>query len=265
MLPQAIRKLSCNPTLRGVGHRLHLNHFVRLIYCRLLSASGLLQVSCLGVNAIFKTSSSKQLAFVDYVIITEREAIEAALCTLKAGDTFLDVGCHYGIFSVLASKLVGPAGRVIAVEPHPESLEVLKENLALNRCENVEILNLAFSETTGPLALAYNEYCAGPRRASDPPSAVHTAQGMAGDEALRNAPIPTAMKIDVDGEEFAVLNGLKQTLSKSACRRLCLEMHPASLPSGITKETIMKFIRDCGFRILSESSRSAEVHVVASR
>ena len=112
-----------------------------------------MQVSCLGVNAVFKTSSSKQLAFVDYIITSERDAIEAALCTLKAGDTFLDVGCHYGIFSVLASKMVGPAGRVIAVEPHPESLEILKGNLALNRCENVQILNLAFSDTTGPLAL----------------------------------------------------------------------------------------------------------------
>jgi FkbM family methyltransferase len=265
MLPQAIRKLSCNPTLRNVGHHLRLNHFVRRVYCRLLSASGLLQVSFLGVNAVFKTSNSKQLAFVDYIITSERDAIEAALGTLKAGDTFLDVGSHYGIYSVLASKLVGPAGRVIAVEPHPESLEVLKQNLALNRCENVEVLNLAFSDTTGPLALAYNEYCAGPRRASDPPSAVHAAQGMAGDEALRNAPIPTAMKVDVEGQEFAVLSGLKQTLSSTACRRLCLEIHPPSLPSGINKETIMMFIRDRGFKILSESSRSAEVHVVASR
>jgi FkbM family methyltransferase len=265
MVPQVIRKLSCNPTLRSVGHRLRLNHFVRRVYCRLLSASGVLQVSFLGVNAVFKTKSSKQLAFVDYIVTSEKDAIEAALCTLKAGDTFLDVGCHYGIYSVLASKMVGPAGRVIAVEPHTESLEVLKENLAFNRCENVDVLNLAFSDTTGPLALAYNEYCAGPRRTSDPPSAVHTAQGVAGDEALGNTHVPTAVKIDVEGHEFAVLNGLRQTLSSAACRRLCLEIHPSSLPSGINKEAIMKFIRTCGFITLNESARSADIHLVACR
>jgi FkbM family methyltransferase len=187
------------------------------------------------------------------------------LCTLKAGDTFLDVGCHYGIFSVLASRLVGPAGRVIAVEPHPESLEVLKENLALNCCENVDVLNLAFSDTTGPLALAYNENFAVSRRASDPPSAVHTAQGMAGDDALRSAAVPAAVKIDVEGHEFAVLNGLEQTLSDAACRRLCLEIHPPMLPSGVNKDSITKFIQNCGFTILSENARSADIHVLASR
>jgi FkbM family methyltransferase len=265
MLPLAVRKLSCNPALRRVGHRLHVNHLVRRLYCRLLSASGMLHVSCLGVDAVFKTRNSKQLAFMDYIITSERETIEAALCNLKAGDAFLDVGCHYGIYSVLASKMVGPTGRVIAVEPHPESLEVLRENLALNRCENVEVLNLAFSDTTGPLALAYNDNCAGPRRASDPPSTVHTAQGMAGDEALRHVPTPTAAKIDVEGHEYAVLSGLKQALSSPSCRRLCLEVHPPLLPPGIGKDEVLSLVRAYGLNVVSEHTRAADIHVVASR
>jgi FkbM family methyltransferase len=219
MLPLAIRKLSCNPRLRQFGHRLHVNHLVRRVYCRLLSASGQLQVSCLGVQAVFQTSSSKQLAFVDYILTSEREAIEAALCTLQPGDTFLDVGSHYGIYSVLASKLVGPAGRVIAVEPHPESLQVLRANLALNGCGNVEALNAAFSDSSGPIAMAYDENFATVQRASKPNSTTHTGrglsaqdhsvqghsvqghsvQGLAGDEALRHRPVPAAMKIDVEG------------------------------------------------------------------
>ena len=265
MLPTAVREFACNLAVRRVARRLHVTPLARRVYCRLLTNSGALEVSCLGVNAIFKGRNSKQLAFMDWIFTTERHAIEAALSDLKAGDTFLDVGCHYGMYSVLASKLVGPAGRVIAVDPHPESLEVLRENLAVNRCENVEVLNLAFSDATRPIAMAYNEYFAGPRRASDPPSAVHTAQGMAGDEALRNAPIPAAMKIDVEGDEFAVLCGLKRTLSLAACRKLCLEIHPPSLPSGVNQERIMRFIRNCGFNILTESARSTEVHVVATR
>lgn len=265
MLPLAIRKLSCNPALRRVGHRLHVNHFVRRVYCRLLSASGRLQASCLGVNAVFKTSNSQQLAFVDYILTSEREAIEAALCTLQPGDTFLDVGCHYGIYSVLASKRVGSAGRVISVEPHPESLQVLRANLVLNGCQNTEVLDGAFSDTTGPLALAYNENFATLQRVSNPPSAVHSARGMAGDEALRDFPVPAAIKIDVEGHEYAVLSGLKQTLSSPSCRRLCLEIHPPMLPSGIGKDDVLKFVRDSGFNILTETVRSADIHVVASR
>jgi FkbM family methyltransferase len=265
VLPLAVRKLSCNPALRRVGHRLHVNHFVRRLYCRLLSGSGMLHFSCLGVDAVFKTSNSKQLAFMDYIITSEREPIEAALGGLKPGDSFLDVGCNYGIYSILASKLVRPTGRVIAVEPHPESLQVLRANLTLNGCQNAEVLDIAFSDTTGPLALAYNQNCAGPYRESDPPSTVHTMRAMSGDDALRQQPVPAAVKIDVEGHEFAVLCGLQRTLSSAACRRLCLEIHPGLLPAGVNANAILCFIRNCGFKVLSERTRSGEVHVVASR
>jgi FkbM family methyltransferase len=265
MLPLAVRKLSCNPALRRVGHRLHVNHLVRRLYCRLLSASGMLQVSCLGVNAVFKTNNSKQLAFMDYILTSEREAIEAALCTLQPGDAFLDVGCNYGIYSVLASKLVGPAGRVIAVEPHSESLQVLRENLALNGCQNVEVMDVAFSDMTGPVVLAYNENFASLQRVSDPRAAGHAARGMAGDEALRDCPVPAVMKIDVEGHEHAVLSGLEYTLSSPSCRRICLEIHPPLLPSGIGKDDVLKFVRERGFNVLTETARSTDIHIIASR
>jgi len=265
VLPLAVRKISCNPLVRGVAHRLHLTHFARGVYCRLLSRNGELHVACLGVDVVFKTRNSKQLAFLDYILTTERDAIEAALCHLSMGNTFLDVGSHYGIFSILASKLVGPAGKVIAVEPHGGALEVFRENLTLNRCANVEVLNLAFSDTTGPVALACHEYGMGIQPSSDPVSTVNTIQGIAGDEALREFPIPTAVKIDVEGHEFAVLSGLKQTLSSEACRLLSVEVHPSLLPSGINKDSILTFIRECGFNVLRESVRSMEVQVVASR
>jgi FkbM family methyltransferase len=265
MLPGLIRRFSCSPTVRAFARRLGITEFARNLYCSLLARNGELQISCLGVNAVFKGRDSKQLAFVDYIFTTEKDAIEAALSPLKPGDTFLDVGSHYGTYAVLASKLVGPTGKVIAVEPHPESLEILRENLAVNRCENVEVLDYAFSDTTTPLALAYNKYCAGPVRESDPDSVVHTTQGMAGDEALRNAATPAAVKIDVEGHEFAVLSGLKRTLSTASCRSLCLEVHPSLLPSGITQESIIEFIRKCGLTVLSESARSQDFHVVATR
>lgn len=265
MLPPAIRKLSCNPGLRRFAHHLHLSHLARRVYCRLLSSNGALQVSCLGVNAVFKTANSKQLSFVDYIATSESYTIEAALCDLKTGDTFLDVVCHYGIFSLLAAKLVGPAGLVIAVEPHPEPLQVLRTNLAVNRCENVRILDFAFSDTTGPLELAFNEYTASAQQASDLPSTVQTVRSMAGDEALRNTPVPASVKIDVEGHEFAVLRGLKQTLSNPACRRLCLEIHPPLLPPGVSEDGIMTFIRECGFSVVSDNKRSAEFLVIAAK
>jgi FkbM family methyltransferase len=266
MLPLAIRKISCHPLVREVAHRLHVTRFARGLYCRLLAGDGELHVSCLGVDAVLKTRNSKQLAFVDYILTTERDSIEAALRHLTVGDTFLDVGSHYGIFSILASKLVGPMGKVIAVEPHGGALQVLRENLVVNRCENVEVMNFAFSDTTGPIALAYHENGMGIRSPlSDAASTRNTVQGKSGDDALRGFSIPAAVKIDVEGHEFQVLTGLKQTLSSAACRLLSVEVHPSLLPSGISKGSIMTFIRECGFKTFDENIRSMEFQIVASR
>jgi FkbM family methyltransferase len=263
MLPVVVRKFGCNPAVRRLASRLHVTQLARDVYCRLLTNGGILPVSLLGVEAVFKTDNSKQMAFLDYILTTERDVIEAALGDLKTADAFLDVGSHYGIFSILASKIVGPAGRVIAVEPHPGALEVLRQNIRVNHCENIQILNQALSDTTNPLSLAFNENGAGIQRSSDPSSALHVVPGITGDEALRGAPIPAAVKIDVEGHEYAVLNGLRQTLSSPCCRRLCLEIHPTLLPEGIDQSGIMTFLDGCGFHVLSESSRPPAVHVVA--
>jgi FkbM family methyltransferase len=265
MLPAAIRKLSCSPVVRGVAHHLHLTQFARSVYCRLLARDGELRVSCLGVDAVFKSRNSKQLVFVDYILTTERSIIEETLRDLKEGDTFLDVGCHYGIFSVLASKLVGPKGRVIAVEPHPESLQVLRENLVANHCKNVNVLEVAFTDKTSPVTMAYDVNFAVLVRETDPSMAVYTTQGTAGDEALSSMPVPNAIKIDVEGHEFAVLQGLRQTLSNASCRRVGLEVHPGLLPTGVDQDSIVTFLRDCGLNVQNESARSAAVHLIAAR
>jgi FkbM family methyltransferase len=265
MIPSSIRRMSYAPAVRWVVQRLHLGGVARRFYCRLLSRSGALKTSCLGITATFKAHNYRQLAFVDSILTTERAAIETTLRDLKPGDVFLDVGCHYGIYSVLASKLVGSTGRVFAVEPHPGTLEILRENLSLNGSENVHVLNVALTDTTGSLALSYNENGSHRQRASDAISTVHIVQAVSGDELLTHSPVPTVIKIDVEGHEFAVLCGLKRTLSKSVCRRLCLEIHPHLLPSAVGLNEIMSLVRSCGFEIISEIARPPEVHVIASR
>jgi FkbM family methyltransferase len=65
---------------------------------------------------------------------------------LRPGDTFVDLGANIGYFSLLASKIVGPAGSVIAVEASPQTFGLLKANLDRNHCENVTALNVAATE-----------------------------------------------------------------------------------------------------------------------
>ena len=62
--------------------------------------------------------------------------------TISKGDTVIDVGANIGCFSILASRLVGPTGRVIAIEPEPSTHERLLKNIELNQATNIKPLRL---------------------------------------------------------------------------------------------------------------------------
>lgn len=65
------------------------------------------------------------------------------------GMTVVDVGANLGYYSLLASRLVGPSGRVIALEPNSENCRLLLSSLRLNGSTNVELLPVAADGTTG--------------------------------------------------------------------------------------------------------------------
>jgi tRNA G37 N-methylase Trm5 len=56
---------------------------------------------------------------------------------LHPGGTFVDVGAHIGYYSLEAAPLVGPGGRVIAVEPNPETVRRLRDNIGASGATNV--------------------------------------------------------------------------------------------------------------------------------
>ena len=61
----------------------------------------------------------------------------------KEGDTVVDVGAHIGHYTIIASKRVGPNGKVIAIEADPRNWDMLNRNIKLNQLTNVISLNYA--------------------------------------------------------------------------------------------------------------------------
>jgi len=68
---------------------------------------------------------------------------------VKAGDTCIDIGANLGYFSVPLSRLVGPRGRVLAVEPVAVFRSVLHHNLGQFSLQNVEVFPFALGEEDG--------------------------------------------------------------------------------------------------------------------
>jgi FkbM family methyltransferase len=72
---------------------------------------------------------------------------------LRPGDTFIDVGANIGCVSALASRLVGPHGVVVAIEPAPVASAALQETVAMNHLTNIRLVAAAVSDRDDELPL----------------------------------------------------------------------------------------------------------------
>lgn len=83
----------------------------------------------------------------------EHESLAWCRRVVQPGVTVVDAGAHIGYYTRLLAEMVGPSGRVLAFEPHPESVAVLRRNVAGRRYRHVETCDRALSDHSGAAAL----------------------------------------------------------------------------------------------------------------
>lgn len=139
---------------------------------------------------------------------------------LRPGDCFVDVGANIGMLTLLARRLVGDTGRVVACEPNPPLRTRIDALVRDNNLANVDVVGTALGEQPGTAEL--HEYSGhtgwGSLAASGPAGAAATKKWQVpvarGDDVLAHldGAQPMAIKIDVEGFEVPVLRGLAETL-----------------------------------------------------
>ena len=139
---------------------------------------------------------------------------------LRPGDAFVDIGANLGLVSLLASRLVGPAGVVLACEPNPSLGSRLQSHVQRNGLRHVQIVAEALGSEAGVAEL--REYAGhsgwGSLSAVGPEgeveTAIHRVAVVAGDDVAARIPgvHPLVIKIDVEGHEVPVVRGLARTL-----------------------------------------------------
>ncbi|MEE2790109.1 MAG: FkbM family methyltransferase [Acidobacteriota bacterium] len=131
---------------------------------------------------------------------------------LVTDDVCLDIGANIGVMTLLAASLVGPRGRVIAVEPNPDNVQLLYKGLLRNRFTNVEVLPLAAADRRSVFAMSglSNTELIHPDTAS--PSSRLT-QSVILDEILGQLPRLDFVKLDIEGQEPAALRGLHRLVA----------------------------------------------------
>lgn len=191
----------------------------------------------------------------------EEELTRTFLRFLKPGMVFFDVGSHFGYFSLLALRLVGPTGQVHAFDPTPSTFQVLSKNLAGR--PNVRLNNAAAYSSDDTLTFndfgveysAFNSLYAGKierdeRRGLTPRSVQVNAVALDGYIA-RTGVVPDFLKIDAEGAELDILRGMERTLAEKR-PMLTLEVGDIAPPSGAENLTpsrdVVKFMLDRGYR-----------------
>jgi FkbM family methyltransferase len=85
--------------------------------------------------------------------LDRRQELHRIVDSLRSGDTFVDAGANFGMFSLYGAQAVGPSGRVLAIEPNPTMLERLRFNVAANGFANVAIAPVALGAASGKASL----------------------------------------------------------------------------------------------------------------
>ena len=183
----------------------------------------------------------------------ERETRQLLERRLRPGMVALDVGAHVGYYTRLLAERTGPAGQVIAFEPHPRTHETLRRNLG--HLSNVTTLQLAASAHSGSAqlydylmmsasgSLHYDETLAHQQRAqmgADDRAPRHDAGFQMQRYQVRTAAIDDCLeelgvkrvdlvKMDIEGAELDALRGMKRTIAASPGLMLVMEYNPGAL------------------------------------
>lgn len=173
--------------------------------------------------------------------------------------TMIDAGANEGAYTIYAAARIGPAGRVMAIEPSPRELERLRANLELNNAANVTVVPAALAERPGQVELQIAEDAHAGQNTFG--SFVYPGVGSSGQVGVTATTIDMlvdehgldrvdVIKLDLEGAEERALTGARQTLRRFR-PLLVLEAAEASLArQGGSAAAVNALLAEDGYRIL---------------
>ena len=179
-------------------------------------------------------------------------AAEARVCgeLLRPGDVFVDGGANIGLFALACARIVGSEGRVLACEPSPGTIELLRKNTRANRLPAMNLHQVALGADDGTARFTMFEAGSGLASFAPEIEGGHTI-----DVAVTTLDRLTAgfgdrvalVKLDIEGAEAKALQGASELIARSA-PLFVLEVEPAHLArQGSSVEDLMAVMQPHGY------------------
>ena len=195
----------------------------RKINCRPLKAIRKFLVTTLGFNRYIRLVSRVYLLLVGAGFMQKKyPELFFLKKIIRPGFTCLDIGANLGYYSTFLSRLAGPEGKVLAVEPVPAFQEIWRENVKISGVANLSMwpyalggentrIRMGTPERDGLLHHGMTKIVTS---APDNYAVTYEVEMKIPDELFINLNRLDFIKCDVEGYEFEVFRHMQQTLRK---------------------------------------------------
>lgn len=169
---------------------------------------------------------------------------------LQKGQTVWDVGANIGYFSLEFARSVGPEGKVLSFEPHPEIFQVLQRNIKRNRYKNIRLHNQACGATVGEEKLFFSTENEGNHKIIENPNSNNFAlTEVVTLSTFLNEYSPSLIKIDIEGAELLALQGLGAENLRKLAIDFVIEYHPYEMSFfNIEGDQVLDFFMSSGYK-----------------
>ena len=198
---------------------------------------------------------------IDHKIILEN--------VLKPSMTVFDIGANIGYYALMELKLIGSSGKLLAIEPSPNNIDLLNRNLLLNNFTDIDVVNGAVSNVTSTREFFLSDFSnlntfhnigTGVKHLSGKKIEVKTYTVP---ELAKRFGAPDLIRMDVEGHEVEVLNGMIEAISEDKINPMIIfETHLTRYNKEHDMESILRKLFNFGYKtkfLASSSERKSNI------
>lgn len=202
------------------------------------------QIAAGTATGTVHTSAAPEIVSVLHTLEKERDILTRFIADLRPDDEVWDVGANLGVFTVLAAD---SADSVMAFEPHMQTADRASHNLRVSGVvDSGTVLSLALGGVDGETRLAVERDEVGTQTPTTAADGDVTVPVRRGDSVAAELGQPDVIKIDVEGAEMDVLDGLAETLAET--RLIYVETHDATFHDSDSR-AVRERLKSHGFAV----------------
>jgi len=184
----------------------------------------------------------------------EYDTLELYQNNINKGATIIDIGANVGLFSLLGSELIGPNGKVLAIEPSKQVFDCFNKNIELNNLKNIIAVNVALGEEEGFISMSYPNKK--DKEKNDAYGFIDTSKVgdvkcVVLDQFIKKHDIAKidVIKIDVEGAELLCLKGAKEILKRDKPVIIFEAFEPYCKRFGYQLYDLLAFLKNYGYSL----------------